>query len=152
MEAGGNTEEVIAALLHDVIEDCEDIEREDVAKRFGERVAEIVDALSDASAKAGEEKPDWKPRKQAYLAHLDACDDSSILLVSNADKLHNARCILSDLQDPEIGSKVWDRFSSSVKDTIWYYESLTRIFTDKAVCPRLACELSKVVEEIKRHA
>ncbi len=149
MEAGGDQTEVIAALLHDVIEDCEDVEKEDVAARFGDRVARIVVGLSDASAKAGERKPPWKPRKEAYLDHLRHCDDRSILLVSNADKLHNARCILSDLQDPDVGHSLWNRFASSAEDNLWYYGSLSGIFTEKAVHKRLASEFARVVETIR---
>ena len=40
MENGGNAEECIAALLHDVVEDNPNVEREDVAKEFGERVVD----------------------------------------------------------------------------------------------------------------
>ena len=149
MEVGGSKDEVIAALLHDVIEDCDDVEKEDVAARFGDRVAAIVEGLSDASAKAGEEKQSWKSRKDAYLAHLQNSDDTSILLVSNADKLHNARCILRDLEDPEVGAKLWDRFSSSADENLWYYETLVEIFTRKSPSEILAKELAEVVTKIK---
>ena len=149
MESGGNAEECIAALLHDVVEDNPNVEREDVAKEFGERVAEIVIGLSDASAKTGEEKPPWKARKEKYLEHLRNCDDASIILVSNADKLHNARSILIDLTDPEIGEKVWDRFSATREQSLWYYKSLLEIYKEKSPAYRLVRELNEVIDRLQ---
>jgi hypothetical protein len=69
--------------------------------RFGPAVAEIVDGCTDAYE---EPKPLWRPRKEAYLAHL-AIAPPSVRLVSNSDKLHNARSILSDLR--VLGPALW---------------------------------------------
>ena len=61
-------------------------------RRFGDAVAEIVADCTDAWT---EPKPDWRPRKEAYLAKLPATPTRS-LLVSLADKTHNAEAILFD--------------------------------------------------------
>jgi len=148
MENSGTADEITAALLHDVIEDNEDVEREDVAQEFSDRIADIVVALSDASAKAGQKKPAWRQRKETYLEHLSACADNSVLLVSNADKLHNARCILSDLKDPKVGQDVWKRFSASKEDVLWYYQSLLDIYRKRSPAPRLVRELEDVVKDM----
>jgi len=145
MEAGGTAEEAIAALLHDVLEDCEDVGQEDVANRFGDRVAEIVLGLSDADIKPGMDKGPWKERKVAYLEHLKSSTDQSILLVSNADKLHNASCIKHDLEDPEVGPAVWKRFQASKDDTVWYYQSLSEVFLEKSPSKNLARRLADTV-------
>jgi (p)ppGpp synthase/HD superfamily hydrolase len=149
MEAGGSKEEVVAALLHDVIEDCEDVEQADIEERFGERVTEIVLALSDADIREGEEKPEWKIRKEKYIAHLTECTDQSVLIVSLADKLHNARSILADLHDPLVGADVWSRFNAGSEEQLWYYRLLVSVFDKCAPNKRLAREFKQVVADIE---
>ena len=105
-ESGGTENEVVAALLHDAPEDQGGKERlEDIRTRFGEMVAEIVDGCTDTYE---EPKPAWRPRKEAYIERISS-QPASVQLVSAADKLHNARAILSDLRD--IGEDLWDRFT-----------------------------------------
>ena len=99
LEYGGDEDLAIAALLHDSVEDQGGKARlEDVRNRFGKRVAHVVAACSDSQVDAGkgEQKPDWRTRKKAYIAHLGTADDD-VLRVSLADKVHNARAILRDL-------------------------------------------------------
>src|SRR6202795_1737878 len=68
LEAGGDEEMAIAALLHDVVEDCGGMPRlREVRKLFGRRVAHIVDGCTDAYT---EPKPEWWPRKKDYLREL----------------------------------------------------------------------------------
>ena len=90
LEDGGNEEEAIAALLHDAVEDQGG--RTTLARirsDFGDEVAAIVDACSDADTQP---KPPWRERKEAYLLHLSHEVRPGVLRVSAADKLHNARC------------------------------------------------------------
>jgi hypothetical protein len=72
----------------------------------------FVEACSDSLADTakGERKARWQERKTAYISHLGAADED-ILRVSLADKVHNARAILRDLRKPEVGEKIWCRFS-----------------------------------------
>ena len=80
--------------------------------RFGQEVADLVEALSDSlvDTEAGEVKAPWRERKTAYLTHL-ATADPRVQLVSACDKLHNARSLLADLRAH--GAAVWARFTSS---------------------------------------
>lgn len=127
-EYGGDEDQVIAALLHDAVEDQAASAggaaklRQRIRKQFGSEVLRIVDACTDADV---EPKPPWKARKVAYLKHLAAVDDR-IALVSCCDKLHNARAILSDIR--RHGQRVFDRFSASKSETLWYYRSLARAY------------------------
>src|SRR3954453_20932533 len=105
LEYGGDEDLAIAALLHDSVEDQGGKARlEDIRNRFGDQVAHVVAACSDSLADTGkgERKPAWQERKEAYIAHLDSADDA-ILRVSLADKVHNARAILRDLRNPDVG-------------------------------------------------
>jgi len=143
MEAGGDEDEAIAALLHDGPEDQGGLETlHEIRARFGERVADIVAACSDTFEA---EKPPWKARKQAYLDHLPGADEAT-RLVSCADKLHNARAILADYR--QHGESLWDRFNAGREDVLWYYSELVRIF---AACgpAALADELGRVVAQLK---
>src|SRR5271165_6037687 len=83
LEAGGNEDEAIAALLHDAIEDQGgDITRQEIRQRFGESVVTIVNDCSDTDTVP---KPPWRARKEAYIAHMHTVSPSA-LLVSTADK------------------------------------------------------------------
>src|SRR5215472_12662972 len=150
LEYGGDEDLAIAALLHDSVEDQGGKARlNDIRNRFGEGVARIVEACSDSLADTGkgEQKAHWRERKEAYLAHLRTADEDT-LWVSLADKVHNARTILRDLRKPDIGEKVWARFSVDKEQTLWYYHSLAQIFCEK-LSNQLADELREIVEVLK---
>jgi (p)ppGpp synthase/HD superfamily hydrolase len=147
MEYGGDQDQAIAALLHDALEDADSADeaarrRFLILERFGPLVAAIVEGCTDGVPDLEGKKPDWKTRKEAYLIHLlEASPDT--LLVSCADKLHNARAILSDLR--QIGPAVFQRFKAGREGTLWYYQKLAEIFT--MVLPGfLALELSRTVQ------
>jgi len=146
LEYGGNEDEAIAALLHDSIEDQGgDIVRQEIRRRFGERVAETVDGCTDTDVQP---KPPWRERKEAYIAHIrDAL--SSVRLVSVADKLHNAQTILKDYRS--VGDAIWERFKGGKEGTLWYYRSLVTEFRATGPSP-LVDELDRVVKEIERLA
>jgi (p)ppGpp synthase/HD superfamily hydrolase len=144
LEAGGDEELAIAALLHDVVEDCGGKPMlDEVRKRFGSRVAHVVDGCTDTYE---DPKPAWRARKENYLKHLrDA--DADVRLVSAADKLANARAILADYR--EIGEAVWDRFAGKRDGTLWYYRALLNEF-QRQPANRLVNELERVVSELER--
>jgi len=143
LEAGGNEDEAVAALLHDVVEDCGGHPvLEEIRSRFGDRVAHIVDGCTDAYTIP---KPPWKARKLEYLDHLrEATDD--VRLVSAADKLHNVRTILSDLRRD--GDSVWERFSGGRDGTLWYYRAVLDVLREGKP-NRLVEELHRVVSELE---
>ncbi len=150
LEHGGSRDEAIAALLHDSIEDqAEDYPggidqlRADMRTRFGEAVLEIVEGCTDADVVP---KPPWRERKERYIAHLtDAFP--AIRFVSCADKLHNARAILSDYR--VVGDALWGRFNAGKEGTQWYYRSLADTFM-RLGPQRLAEELNRVVTDIEK--
>lgn len=129
LEAGGDEDMAIAALLHDGPEDQGGQKTlDEIAELFGPRVAYIVEGCSDSLSEDPETKAPWRERKVAYLEHLKAADDDT-LTVSLADKLHNARAIVSDLRIS--GPQTWDRFNAEPLDILWYYTEIQTIGQQK---------------------
>lgn len=125
IEHGGTEDQAIAALLHDGPEDQGGAATLAlIRERFGEAVAAIVSDCTDAWE---EPKPEWRQRKEAYLAVLPKKAQAS-LLVSLADKTHNAEAILYDYND--IGDELWGRFNGGRDGTRWYYRALSDVFQE----------------------
>jgi (p)ppGpp synthase/HD superfamily hydrolase len=113
--SAGTEVQAIAGLLHDAAEDQGgQATLDDVRKRFGDDVAQIVSDCTDSWI---EPKPAWRPRKEAYLTLLPKKRPSS-LLVSLADKVDNAEAILNDYRN--IGEDLWERFTGGREGTVWY--------------------------------
>jgi len=147
LEHGGTETEAIAALLHDAVEDqggpptLAEIER-----RFGEAVAVIVAGCTGSDTT---EEPSWRKRKEDYIAHMRRAP-ASVRLVSAADKLHNARCILADYRMHD--EALWSRFNGGKDGTLWYYRALTEVYllaNVEAAHERLAADLDRVVSELE---
>jgi GTP pyrophosphokinase len=144
LENGGNEDEVIAALLHDAIEDQGGAAtREEIRKRFGDAVVNIVNGCTDAETMP---KPPWRARKEIYLEHLRTASPS-VRLVSAADKLHNTRTILNDYR--AFGEAVWSRFNGGKEGTLWYYREFIYALKAGHATPLLD-ELERVVLELER--
>ena len=152
LESGGGRDEAIAGLLHDSIEDCGvdypggvSALRGRIQQEFGERVLAIVEGCTDAETSP---KPPWRDRKERYIAHLEEAP-ADVLLVSCADKLHNARAIVADLR--VMGDALFARFKGGREGTLWYYESLTEVFGRRG-SEHLAAELGRTVATMKELA
>ncbi len=146
-ENGGTEDEVIAALLHDALEDRGrgGATREEIRARFGGNVVEIVDGCPDTDV---DPKPPWQQRKEDYIAHVAGASEF-VRLVSASDKLHNARAILADLRI--LGDKLWARFKGGKNGTLWYYRELVGVFR-AAGTNAIVEELALVIGEIERLA
>ena len=80
-----DTETLMAALLHDVIEDTE-FSKEDITEKFGRTVAELVDGvtkLSHSSDKAYNKAASFRKILQATL------QDPRVIIIKLADRYHN---------------------------------------------------------------
>jgi len=143
LEAGGDEDEAVAALLHDVVEDCGGHPvLDEIRQRFGERVAHIVEGCTDAYSIP---KPPWKARKLDYLEVLRRSRDD-VRLVSAADKLHNVRTILADYRIE--GDSVWERFSGHRDGTLWYYRAVLDVLREGKP-NRLVEQLQREVTELE---
>jgi (p)ppGpp synthase/HD superfamily hydrolase len=151
IENGGSEDEAIAALLHDAPEDQGGkVVLDEIRRSFGNYVAEIVDGCTDTYEKP---KLPWRSRKETYLNHLRHASPE-VRRVSLADKLHNARSILQDLQGA--GDSVWERFNGGKEGTLWYYRALVNVFLEtetgrNGLSPMLA-EFADIVTRIESQA
>lgn len=155
LDYGGNEDQAIAGLLHDLLEDCGSDHEAVIRIKFGDAVTAIVNDCTDGSAESKElastpesKYANWLERKRLYIAHL-AEEPTASLLVSACDKLHNARAIVADLLG-DAGPQVFDRFTAGREGTLQYYEAIARVFLKRAMSadPRfheLACEFDRTV-------
>jgi len=146
-EAGGSEGQVIAALLHDAVEDQGGLPVLDkIRRRFGGAVAEMVESCTDSVESP---KPPWRPRKEAYVAHV-AHADPDALLVSIADKLYNSRTILFTLRTE--GDAFWDRFTGKKDGSLWYYRALVTAFRARGRWLDLVDEFERTVRAMEEIA
>jgi len=114
---------VIAALLHDVLEDTP-VTVEEIRSHFGREVAELVMALSEPDKKAP-----WEERKAHTIDYLGGPAGDEVLLVALADKLDNIRAVREGLESD--GETFWKRFNRPREKQKWYYERLEAVFTKR---------------------
>jgi (p)ppGpp synthase/HD superfamily hydrolase len=143
IEYGGDEDMAIAALLHDAVEDQGGLPRlREIRRKFGERVAHIVDGCTDSYAKP---KPPWLERKRAYVERVGH-EDAEVRLVSASDKLSNTRETLHELRVH--GDNVFERFAGKKAGTLWYYRALVEAFRKAGSSPLIE-ELDRAVAELE---
>lgn len=144
LEYGADEDQACAALLHDALEDGGPEYEAEIREQLGNRVLFLVQGCTDGVPDNTGQKLPWKERKVAYLSHLVEAPQE-VLLVSGADKLHNARAIVQDIQ--RMGDAVFDRFTASKPETLWYYESLVIIFERRGA--PMAGDLARAVQQMR---
>lgn len=145
-ESGGTEDQVIAALLHDAVEDQGGQPTlAEIRRRFGDGVANLVLACSDTDI---DPKPPWRARKEQFLASMRTADPAVRLIVA-ADKLHNAQSLTAGLL--EQGPNLWDRFSASPEESLWYYAEAVRVLREGWDHPLLD-RLALAVDQLHRTA
>jgi (p)ppGpp synthase/HD superfamily hydrolase len=141
---GPNEDLVIAALLHDAVEDQGGAKTlQQIKRRFGSTVAAIVDGCSDTDV---DPKPKWRPRKEAYLERLTR-ESPAVRFVSACDKLHNVRAIIRDYRAH--GDRLWRRFNAGKDETLWYYSALVKVYQAAERTP-LVADLAREVATLRR--
>lgn len=114
----GFTDETLlaAAVLHDVMEDC-DVTLEELRQEFSPEVAEIVARLSERKCDEHGRRRSWEERKWEHLAELSAAP-LAVRAVALADKLHNLETMAFDLA---AGEPVWEWFNAPRERMLEYY-------------------------------
>ena len=147
LEARGDEDQAIAALLHDAAEDQGgEPTLEAIAERFGDRVACIVRACRDSLCEDPDGKEPWLVRKTEHIAKLAIADDD-VIIVAMADKVHNARAIVSDLSIH--GLKTWQKFNASREQILWYYTSNLLIARERRAPRFLVDALDRTLAEMR---
>ena len=126
---------IIAGFLHDVLEDVEGYSRDDMAKDFGDRVADIVEGVSH------NKNLEWKERTEKYLERLKG--DEDCIMVSCADKIHNITSSIFGYD--RFGESFWDAFTAEKKDYHWFYTSVLEIAKQDLNNP-IVQELERVID------
>lgn len=113
-QPGVDENTIIAAVLHDVLEDASDkYSIEDMERDFGELATTYVRMISkDKSLNT------WQERADDYLSRLDLIS-SPPLVIAACDKVHNLSSILADYD--EVGEELWQRFNSGKGSQRWWY-------------------------------
>lgn len=145
-EYGGSEDQMIAALLHDAVEDQggpPTLLR--IRQAFGDAVADLVDGCSDADTIP---KPPWQERKEAFVDRIRSSPPLLKLVVA-ADKLHNTLSIAQDVEND--GAGVWERFKGKREGTVRYHEEMHRALATNWEHPILAT-LEKAVVRMKKCA
>ena len=116
---------IAAAALHDVVEDA-GITIEEIEKRFGKRVRELVGAETEDKREELPPSETWRIRKEESLTVLKNTDDIGVLMVWLGDKLANMRAIYRDFKVE--GDAMWQRFNQKdVNQQAWYYGSIVKL-------------------------
>jgi (p)ppGpp synthase/HD superfamily hydrolase len=144
-DAGFDDEIVAAALLHDVVEDSE-IGAADVERRFGERVAALVSAMTEDSAIG-----DYGERKRAQRAQVEAAGPDAVAIYA-ADKLANVRDLRRAYERE--GEAIGRRFQVSLDEriAIWRedHEMAARVAPRLPYLRELRYELESLEEQRAR--
>lgn len=116
-----NEDVVIAALLHDVIEDT-NYSAEDISNIFGANVAQLVCEESENKRKDQLASSTWKLRKLETIEHLKIAT-INVKIIALADKLSNLRSMYTDYQ--RLGDSLWAYFNQKdKKEHEWYHREI----------------------------
>lgn len=147
LDYGGSEDVAIAALLHDVVEDCGGLAQlEKIRAEFGDYVADLVLEVSDSTSADPEKKAPWRERKESYIANL-AKGSSGAALISGCDKLDNILSITRLLLSK--GDRtVLTKFKGGRDGEFWYWDSIVSVL--RARKNIVAPELESSLEILKK--
>ncbi|MEE1312137.1 MAG: HD domain-containing protein [Lachnospiraceae bacterium] len=133
-------EVICAAMLHDVLEDCEHVTYTHLEQEFGSRVASLVAMESEDKSKS------WQERKQHTIdfLHYEASKEMKIIALS--DKLANIRALKRDYL--KVGDELWQRFNEKDKRKQgWYYYGMIPGLSTLSHCPEYQ-EYARLVQDV----
>lgn len=153
--AGWGEEAVAAAFLHDTLEDADryghSLGRGALAALVGDRVVEIVLAVTEPKRGADGALLPWRARKETYLERLSAGPPEAAA-VSLADKLHNAFSMASSL---ECGVDIFTdgpgrrALSAGPESQAWFFRAALDA-TRRHADPRLVPMRTRLEAEVDR--
>lgn len=120
----GDPETLVAAVLHDTVEDA-GVTLEEIAERFGKRVALLV--MTETENKREELPPaqTWQLRKEETLIMLEHTRDLSVKMMWLGDKLSNMRSFYRLYRSQ--GDALWQNFNQKDPNMqAWYYRTIAK--------------------------
>lgn len=146
LDYGASEDVAIAALLHDVVEDCGGLPTlEKVRSEFGDVVAGIVLETSDSVSSDPNCKAPWRERKESYIERLKT-GSIEAALVSGCDKLDNVASLIRSLilfDDATILTK----FKGGRDGEFWYWDSIVDVLYGREI--PVAKELDVAVDRLR---
>jgi (p)ppGpp synthase/HD superfamily hydrolase len=140
LEHGFSEEVVIAGILHDVVEDTK-YTLEDIEKKFGQRVAQIVQGVTEDKQITSKEE-----RFKFYLSVLKK-SDNEVKAVRAADMLHNRRSVLKELDNK---FNIWQALHTDKEK--YLKESYSKLeIIKETLNGELVSELEKTIIDIKNY-
>lgn len=143
LEHGHGIESAVVALLHDLIEDTP-VDRDDIEARFGPTIAQAVVDLSEP-----DKAMPWEERKTVYVKRLATTAAPLALPACAADKTHNLRSILWDLdlarRDGRDPREVWSRFKRAPKKICAYHRAVANALAHRGFDGSLQAELARAI-------
>jgi (p)ppGpp synthase/HD superfamily hydrolase len=145
---------IVAAILHDVVEDCDqpghtvDMHRAQIEEKFGREVLDDVLAVTKPTHDTGSRALTSAENKVRYIENLSRASERA-RWVCAADKLHNARAIISDLDRAADPGAVWGRFALSPAETVRYYRNVYERLRELGFEAAIMDELEEAVRELE---
>ena len=134
---------IIAALLHDTLEDT-DYTADELQDDFGGEVRKYVEALTEPQY-AESKNYTWKERKQAYAKHLRKAPKEA-LLIAAADKIHNMRSIVEEYYDDY--PRFMAEFEGNLEDRVMMYQDISNAI-NRGLENEIIEEFNHVFDEYK---
>ncbi len=138
-----NEDVIVAALLHDTIEDT-DYTIDELEEDFGGVVKELVDTLSERTHD-GERKLTWAEKKKAYAVALKKGPREAVMIAA-ADKTHNFRTIVEDYY--ETPERFLQDFGKNLDERLEVYQTIANVINNRLEGPLLN-EFNHVFESYK---
>jgi (p)ppGpp synthase/HD superfamily hydrolase len=144
VKLGVDEDVVVAALLHDVPEDCQGWTVERVRLEFGARVAGIVAQLTE------DKRMSWEDRKRDGIAKVPHLSPDAAT-VKAIDQLHNLNSLRRQLETARSQERVWSRFKGGRERTLEVARALAEALSAR-IDPRLARTLLAGVDALEAAA
>ncbi len=138
-----NEDVIIAALLHDTLEDT-DYTVDELQEDFGTNVRELVETVTEPRS-TSEHKVSWLERKTSYAKQLKKGPRDAVL-ISAADKIHNFRTLVEDYYDAH--DRFMQDFGTNFDERIEAYQAIANVINARLDGPILA-EFNHVFAEYK---
>ena len=115
---------IVAAILHDTIEDC-GVTTAELTKIFNKNVSRIVKEVSAPKTK----EKNWKRKKERYLKFVSKASKESLLIVG-IDKMLNMEAYFESIVKGQL-NPTNNMFGGAIEGYFWYYDEILKIIRPK---------------------